>query len=207
MRGSPAELSSVGACEPVERREVALVALIAGGGLAWWLSQAQDGGGVYAPVNLDYTGVDPGGGSGDFLSRLSAAEDPTGNPYAKNPRSSASGSYQFTKATWTALGGDWGDDPTQAFGGLQPSPEEQTARAQMLTAGNASVLSRAGLAVDNLTLYAAHIFGPGRAARVLAADPATSLASLVGASTAAKNPALGKTVSSFTSYLERKVGG
>lgn len=200
----------------MDKRHAAILGLVAGGGaLAWWISQQQDGGGVYAPIDLSYGGDgDPGdaGGAGTsigspgYLAALQAAEDPQGGLYAKNPYSSASGLFQFTKATWTALGGDWGDDPTKAFGGLTPSADEQTAMAQKLTAGNASILGRAGVAVDNLSLYAAHIFGPGTAAKVLGSDPSTPLASLVGASTAAKNPALGSTVSSFMDYLTRKVG-
>lgn len=203
-------------------RQVELLALvIGGGGLAWWLSQ-QNGTSVYAPLDLsgldllsagdsggDAGGDSSGGGavdSGGYLAALSQAEDPSGDPFAKNPYSSASGLYQFTKATWTALGGAWGSDPTKAFGGLTPSTDEQTARAQQLTDGNASLLTRAGAAVNSLTLYAAHIFGPSTAAKVLNADPSTPLANLVGGSTVAKNPALGSTVASFVDYLTRKVG-
>ncbi len=199
----------------MDRQQLAAAALVAGGGaLVWWITQ-KAGPGVYAPVDLGTAleGPFPGAGAAldgsdvsAYLARLSAAEDPSGDLYAKNPYSSASGLYQFTKATWTALGGDWGPDPTQAFGGLRPSADEQTARAQQLTAGNASILDRAGQAINSLTLYAAHIFGAGKAARVLGADPSTQLADLVGPSTVAKNPALGSTVSSFLDYLARKVG-
>jgi hypothetical protein len=201
----------------MDRHQLATLAVIggAGGALAWWLTQGA-GPGVYSPINLDLAlGGDPGALQPDsatlplpdYLAQLSAAEDPSGDPYAKNPYSTASGLYQFTKATWTSLGGDWGPDPTRAFGGLTPSPAEQTAMAQRLTAGNASLLDRAGQAINSATLYAAHIFGAGSAVRVLGADPATPLANLVGASTVAKNPALGSTVASFLDYLARKVGG
>ena len=199
----------------MDRHQLVAAGLIAGGGaLAWWLTQ-KAGSGVYAPVDLETAlgGQIPAAGAAldgsdvsSYLSRLSAAEDPSGDPYAKNPYSSASGLYQFTKATWTSLGGDWGPDPSQAFGGLTPSADEQTAMAAKLTAGNASILDRAGQAISAATLYAAHIFGPSTATKVLGADPSTSLADLVGAATVAKNPALGSTVSSFLDYLARKVG-
>jgi hypothetical protein len=203
------------------KRQVALFALAGAGGLAWWLARRADGGGVYAPLDLSYAGLvgdsgggDPGaggdtGGGGvpaGYLPSLSSAEDPGGGLYAKNPYSSASGKYQFLKSTWTALGGDWGPNPSAAFGGLQPSEAEQDAMAAKLTAGNANLLGHYGAAVNSISLYAAHIFGPKTAAVALTSDPATPLASLVGASTVAKNPALGQTVASFMDYLARKVG-
>ena len=204
----------------MEKRRVAEVALIAGGALLAWFASQQDGGGVYAPVDLDPSdgslglpGAVGGGGVSDgYLSALSLAEDPSQDPYAKNPYSTASGLYQFTKATWTSLGGDWGDDPTQAFGGLTPSVAEQTAMAQKLTSQNSNILTRLGAAGDNATLYTMHIFGAGTGPKVVAAtagaDPSTPLASLpgVGSKITAINPALGSTVGSFLSYLANKVG-
>ena len=201
----------------MDRQQLVAAALIAGGGaLAWWITQ-KAGSGVYAPIDLGTVlegqnagagGGSDGSGLSSYLAKLSAAEDPSGGLYVKNPYSSASGLYQFTQGTWTALGGDWGPDPSQAFGGLTPSADEQTAMAAKLTASNASILAKLnpGQAITDALLYAAHIFGVGKVAPVMGADPATPLADLVGASTVAKNPALGSTVSSFLDYLARKVG-
>lgn len=193
-------------------RGLGILGLLGGGGLLYWLLYRDEGGGVYAPIAVgpDDLGPiarpsSPPPAAESYLTRMSLAEAPNQDPYVKNPYSSASGLYQFTKATWTALGGDWGNDPSKAFGGLRPSIAEQTARAQRLTAENAGVLQRAGQAVNSLTLYAVHIFGP-KAVDVLQADRSTRLADLVGASTVAKNPALGQTVGSFWNYLQRKVG-
>jgi hypothetical protein len=206
----------------VEKRTVAAVGLFAGGGvLAWWLSQQQDGGGVYAPIDLsavltpDFPVAGPPDGSSGtnaYLDSLSAAEDPSGDPYAKNPEpgQTASGLFQFTKGTWTSLGGDWGDDPTKAFGGLTPSVAEQYAMAAKLTAGNASILDNIGVDVSNATLYATHILGGTTAVKtlpsILASDPATPLTTFLPSHTVAVNPALGKTVGSFLSYVTSKVG-
>lgn len=192
-------------------KRLALAGLLMGGGaFAWWLSR-QDGGGLYAPIDLDYSGFTPDDGGDDvaqssnYLTRLSLAEDPNQGLYTKNPYSTASGRYQFTKATWTGLGGDWGDDPTKAFGGLRPTEEEQTRRAQQLTSGNAKILKRAGLPVTDTGLYGVHIFGP-KAVKALSADASTSLAEIFGQHTVAINPALGQTVGSFLAYLQHKVG-
>lgn len=205
----------------MDRHQLATLAVIggAGGALAWWLTQ-KAGGGVYAPLDLNYMGdsggLDAPGAVSDvesYLSRLSAAEDPTGDPYAKNPLpgQTASGLYQFTKATWTSLGGDWGNDPSKAFGGLTPSPEEQHARAVALTAGNAALLAGAGVDPTPANLYAIHMLGPGRGPAVLpgllSADPSAPLGNFLPAHIIALNKALGSTVGSFLSYFARKVGG
>lgn len=214
------------------RQLVGVLALGAGGWLAYrWLSATTlPAAGLQAPVALpwgsldlfgdmfgddttsdDSAGLAPpvavgSGVSSSYLQKLSLAEDPSQDPYAKNPGSTASGLYQFTKATWTGLGGQWGSDPSQAFGGLRPSVAEQTARAQQLTASNAGVLAKLGADINDLTLYAAHIFNPQVATKVLAAAPTTPLSALMAASTVAKNPALGSTVQSFFNYLAAKVG-
>lgn len=130
------------------------------------------------------------------------ARESSGNTLAKNPRSSASGTYQFTKATWQKVGGAWGSDPTKAFGGLTPSAAEQTMRFNMLTSGNAAGLARAGLAATNATLYAAHFLGLPTALKVLMAPASASLAALVGSKVMNENPKLkGFTVADFKSWL------
>lgn len=200
------------------RRALGVLGLAAAGGLAWWLSR-REGGPIYAPISLDYIGAGAGlfplvattvgtgyARGGDYFAKLARAEDPNGGLYTKNPYSSASGLYGFTKGTWTALGGDWGSDPSKAFGGLRPSREAQDAMAAKLTAGNAAILQRAGQAASDASLYAIHILGPGDVFKVIAAPAGASLASVIGAGKVAKNPALGQTVASFWRYVNGKVG-
>lgn len=130
-----------------------------------------------------------------------AARESANNPAAKNPRSSASGLYQFTRATWLALGGKWGPDPRAPFGGLAVSIAEQNARFQALTAKNAAQLEAAGIAPTRGALYAAHFLGAGLAARVLRAPGSTKLASLVGSRVMTANPHLrGFDVDRFRSW-------
>lgn len=166
------------------------------------------GDGDVAPLPITSTGS-----SSNYLAQLQRAEDPGGGLYVKNPMpgQTASGKYQFTKATWTTLGGDWGSDPTKAFGGLFPSEAEQDAMAAKLTASNASVLTRIGVGVSNAMLYAAHFLGPGRTAsalpQILNADRSASLTNFLPANVVKLNPAIGKTVGSFLDYFTAKMGG
>jgi len=148
-----------------------------------------------------------GSGQGDYLAKLAAAENAKRGALAKNPRSSASGLWQFTKETWQALGGLWGGDPSKAFGGLRPSAAEQNARLGMFTGQNAAMLSAAGITVTDATLYAAHFLGAPTALRVLAAPNGALLAPLIGAAAMTANrfaPAM--TVGQFRAWLQRKMG-
>ena len=157
--------------------------------------------GLYSPA--DQAAPAPGGGS-DYAARLIAAES-GGDPSAKNPGSSASGVYQFTKKTWQAVGGAWGSDPSKAFGGLTPSLAEQTARFNQLTAANAAGLLRKGISVTDAALYIAHFLGLPTALRVLAASPSASLAAVVGSDVMTANPKLsGFTVADFLSWASGK---
>lgn len=134
-----------------------------------------------------------------------AARESGGDPNAKNPRSTASGLYQFTKSTWERLGGTWGSDPKKPFGGAVVTPAEQQARFNALTAQNAAGLARAGLAATGAALYAAHFLGIATAVRVLKAAPSTNLAPLVGSRVMAANPHLkGFTVADFKRWIEAR---
>lgn len=146
------------------------------------------------------------GDTSNYLDVLASIES-SNRPYVKASTSSASGLYQFTKATWQALGGAWGNDPSKAFGGLTPSIEEQQMRAQKLTSQNASILQRAGIAITNATLYAAHFLGPTAAVKALAAPASVAVASVIGSSAVKANPFLnGMSVSGFFDWLTGKVG-
>ncbi len=141
-----------------------------------------------------------------FYDTLSKIE--SGNrPYVKAKTSSASGLYQFIKSTWQDFGGQWGTDPTKAFGGLTPSAEEQRKYADALTQQNAGVLDRSGISLSPASLYAAHFLGAGKAAKVLKSEPSQSLAPLVGSATMRANPQLsGFTVADFKNWLVKKTG-
>jgi len=139
-----------------------------------------------------------------MLSKIESAD----RPYVKAPTSSASGLYQFIKSTWLGEGGKWGDDASLAFGGLRPSVEEQLARAKTFTAKNAAYLKSQGIPINKASLYAAHFFGPGTAAKVIKADVNERADAIAGAPATRANPSIlrGKTVGQFLTWLHGKTG-
>lgn len=141
----------------------------------------------------------------DILARIESRNQ----PYIKATSSSASGLFQFIEETWRGLGGSWGPNDNQAFGGLRPSVEEQRERVAVLTQQNARTLSNANIPVNNATLYAAHFLGPGNARRILSADPSTPISQVTGTEQRAANPAVFRdirTAGDFFNWLREKTG-
>lgn len=95
-----------------------------------------------------------------------------------------------------------------AFGGLQPSPDEQLARAKTFTAKNAAYLRKQGVPINRASLYAAHFFGPLTAAKVIDADINERADLIAGAAATNANPSIlkGKTVGQFLAWLHGKTG-
>lgn len=180
-------------------RQLVLLAALGGLGYALWrMSEGENV--VSAPA-----GSSPPTGNAflDILARIESG----GRAYVKASSSSASGLYQFTKSTWQALGGQWGSDPTKAFGGLTPSVAEQTAMADKLTMQNAVRLRHAGIDATSAALYAAHFLGPTAAISVLLAPMGQPISYHVSAATLAANPFLkNMTIADFRAWLKRKVG-
>jgi hypothetical protein len=143
----------------------------------------------------------------DYWPMLAKIE--SGNrPYVKAPTSSASGLYQFIRATWKSEGGQWGPDMSKAFGGLKPSVEEQLQRARSFTEKNAAVLKRKGIPINKASLYAAHFFGAGKAAEVISADVNARADLIAGPAATNASPSIlrGKTVGEFLTWLHKKTG-
>lgn len=139
---------------------------------------------------------------------LLASIESGNNPKAKARTSSASGLYQFVRATWIGEGGKWGPDMSKPFGGLTPAADEQTARARTFTQKNAVALLRAGVAINLASLYAAHFAGVRTAARLILADVKASAEQIAGEAATAANESIlrGKTVGEFLTWLHRKTG-
>jgi hypothetical protein len=143
----------------------------------------------------------------DYWPMLSKIESGD-RPYVKAGSSSASGLYQFIKSTWIGEGGKWGSDMSQAFGGLRPSVEEQLQRARTFTEKNAEHLRRIGVPINKASLYAAHFFGAGTAAKVIKADVDARADHIAGRAATDANPSIlrGKTVGQFLTWLHKKTG-
>jgi hypothetical protein len=143
----------------------------------------------------------------DYWPMLSKIESGD-RPYIKAPTSSGSGLYQFIRSTWIGEGGQWGANPKLAFGGLKPSPEEQTQRAKTFTAKNVHILKAKGIPINRASLYAAHFFGAGMAAQVIGADVGARADTIAGPEATNANPSIlkGKTVGQFLTWLHGKTG-
>ncbi|WP_334182042.1 hypothetical protein [Novosphingobium sp.] len=143
----------------------------------------------------------------DYWPMLSKIESGD-RPYVKAASSSGSGLYQFLKATWIGEGGKWGSDMRLAFGGLRPTAEEQLARVKTFTEKNAVSLRGKKIAINKASLYAAHFFGAGTAAKVIAADVDARADEIAGEAATKANPSIlkGKTVGQFLTWLHGKTG-
>ena len=180
-----------------------------------WLGVKQDGWAGVATMAafLEKTGAIPPVEQGNripdsYFALLSKIESGD-RPYVKAPTSSGSGLYQFIRSTWLGEGGQWGSDMTKAFGGLTPPVSEQTTRARSFTQKNADALQRAGIPVNNASLYASHFLGAGTAIKALRGALTDPIADHVDDGAIAANPTIlggGKTVRDFIDWLERKTG-
>lgn len=149
--------------------------------------------------------VEPGAIPDDYWPLLAKIES-NNRPYIKASTSSASGLYQFIKATWLGEGGTWGPNMALAFGGLQPSEEEQTRRAKTFTMKNVNYLRGKKIPINKASLYASHFFGPVVAAQVIGADVNSRADAIAGQAATSANPSIlrNKTVGEFLSWLHDK---
>lgn len=121
----------------------------------------------------------------------------SGNVYAKNPRSSATGLYQFTEGTWNDLARKYPQLQLSADGRLDPAQQERAMR--QFTQDNADFLGSRGYQPTTSNLYLAHRFGPQGALQLLTADQNAPVASVVSPAVMKANPDLNnKTVASLT---------
>lgn len=156
-------------------------------------------------------------GSGTIAPRLpretvkgmiGRAESPS--DVARNPKSSATGRYQFTRDTFVAyhrrvFGGNLSDSArwSQATDGAV-----QERLMDALLADNSAFLKRQGEAETAGNLYLVHFAGQGGAKRIFDADPATPIERLLSAEAIAANGFLrGKTAGDVIAWAHSRMGG
>lgn len=134
----------------------------------------------------------------DYLPWIRGRES-GGNDSARNPRSTASGRYQFTRDTWEGLGYDWR---------YRNDPNLQEQAVRTLTTQNVRSLQSAGIEINNANVYGAHFLGPSAARTVLRADNSTALTSLLSNEVIEANPFLrGMNVGAFRNWLSTRGRG
>ena len=133
----------------------------------------------------------------EYLAKVRGSES-GGKQYAKNPRSTASGLYQFTESTWKGLGYDWKD---------RFNPTLQNQAMAKLTNNNSNYLkSRLGITPTDADLYGAHFLGPQGYASVYNKPNNTPLSSVLTKGAMSANPFLaGKTTGFLKSWLSKKM--
>lgn len=136
-----------------------------------------------------------------------------GNPNARNPRSSASGLGQFIDSTWVSMIQKHRPDLAQGKSrdeliALKSDPDLSREMTAAYAADNGQILAGAGLPVTPGTTYLAHFAGPQGAVKVLQADPAAPVSSVLGEAAVKANPFLqGMTVGGLQSWADKKMGG
>lgn len=147
-----------------------------------------------------------------ILERIVAAES-GGDPYAKNPRSSATGPSQFINSTWLDMMSRHRPDlaagqTPDAILAMRTDPalsREMTAR---YAEQNNQTLTNAGIPVTPGNTYLAHFAGPQGAVKVLQADPSTPAGDILGAAVVKANPFLASmTAGDLAAWASKKMGG
>lgn len=113
-------------------------------------------------------------GGGSYFDQM-AQKESGGDYNAQNPKSSASGKYQFIDSTWR-----------QVMGDAPRTPENQEIAMRKLTDQNARALSRAGFNPSPEVLALAHQQGVGGAIQLLS-NPNARAVDIVGAAAVTQN--------------------
>lgn len=140
-----------------------------------------------------------------YFDAIRSAES-GGSDTAKNPLSSATGRYQFTKGTWDGLMTAHPELGLTPDGRTDPAQQERAIRA--FTAQNAGQLQDAGIPVSGGDLYAAHFLGADGAKNVLTQPDNALVSAYVSPQVIASNPFLrNMSVGQFKRWAASKGGG
>ncbi|ATJ90454.1 hypothetical protein HK16_01115 [Acetobacter senegalensis] len=142
----------------------------------------------------------------NLLDHMRQAES-GGDAGATNPNSSATGAYQFTSPTWTALMRQHPDLGLTADG--RTDPQQSQAAAKQLATDNIAYLLAKG--IQNPTegqTYLAHFAGAPTAANLIQASPDTPVSQVMSPQQIAANPFLrNMTAGQVQDWAAQKMGG
>lgn len=122
----------------------------------------------------------------------------TGNGPNGKPMSSASGAYQMTDSTWND-----NKPPGAPARAKDATPQQQTQAFVTLTNKSAGALTKAGVPVNDNSLYVTHNLGLGAGPRLLQADPNADARTVVGEIAARNNPTFFKGKPTVATVLQR----
>lgn len=170
------------------------------------LPPAQTEGGA-APTLTAPNPPNLGGGYADRVVNVESG----GDPNARNPLSSATGAGQFIDSTWLSMmrkhKPEFAGKTDQELLALRSDPLLSRQMVQQYGEENAANLSAQGLPADDSTKYLAHWFGPGGAAKILQAPPATPLSQLMPPEVIRANPSLAnQTAGGVIGLVQQKMG-
>lgn len=140
-----------------------------------------------------------------FVDQMRQVES-GGNNNAKNPRSSATGPFQFTNGTWNGLMQQHPELGLTADG--RTNPQQSEAAAKQLASDNIAYLLSKG--VQNPTdgqAYLAHFAGAPTAANLIQANPNTPVSAIMSPQQIAANPFLrGMTAGGVQNWANNQMG-
>lgn len=145
-----------------------------------------------------------------FADAVMASENATGNPAARNPRSTATGDGQFVDKTWLDLMKSEHPELTKGKSKdeILALRTDRALSAEMTAAyavQNGATLATAGQPVNATTLALSHKLGAGDALKVLGATPSTPLTTLLSPAIIRTNPQFeGQTAGGYVAGLAQK---
>jgi hypothetical protein len=148
----------------------------------------------------------------DYLQTLKGNENATGDPAARNRRSTAMGNGQFIDETWLAMISQrrpdlaQGKTPAQILA-LRADPQLSDEMILAYGADNAALLDRRGFLPTNANVALAHRFGPDGASNLLSQPADRPMSEVASAQVINANPDLrGKTVGQVVGQFNQQYG-